>query len=135
VRRAVEKGVTEERASLGLGDPSLYVIVETEENAGRFRSSPAFLTVDEPVRLVHVISPSAGGEVRGYWLARGTLYLRHPAHPLAWPEVDAAVSKVLGGAPVAVKVCCRCLGPIHRAVLASTEPERCAKCAGSEVAS
>lgn len=48
------------------------------------------------IALVHVMSVSAGGEIRGYAIHDGTAYLRRPAYTGDWPEMDAEVSRVLG---------------------------------------
>ena len=45
----------------------------------------------------------SGGEIRGYELREdGRAHLRYPASPIEWPEVDAAVSRVLGWEVVTV---------------------------------
>jgi len=50
----------------------------------------------EEIRIVHVVSRTAGGEVRGYVIARGTLRLRGPAYAGVWSEMDALVARVTG---------------------------------------
>lgn len=48
-------------------------------------------------RLVHVISPHAFGEIRGYVLDEcGTLHLRHTGGTGEWTELDDAVCAALG---------------------------------------
>lgn len=47
---------------------------------------------DADLRIVHVVSGPAGGEIRGYVLTEdGALRLRLPAYPHAWPELDTEV--------------------------------------------
>lgn len=48
------------------------------------------------VQLVHVVSDHAGGEIRGYWLAHGALWLRMPCYSGPWAEMDVAVAAALG---------------------------------------
>jgi hypothetical protein len=52
---------------------------------------------DEPEEILHVISAFAGGEIRGYRRLRGeaSWKLRHPANPVSWTELDAAVAELL----------------------------------------
>lgn len=50
------------------------------------------------VRVVHVMSKPAGGEIRGYVLdAQGGLRLRLPAYAGDWPELDRAIVESLAG--------------------------------------
>lgn len=48
------------------------------------------------IGVVHVMSPHAGGEIRGYMIVDGELRLRLPAYSGAWTEMDEAVSAHLG---------------------------------------
>lgn len=56
--------------------------------------------VHEPVRIVHVMSKPAGGEIRGYVLtvADGQLRLRLPCYTGRWDEMDAEVLARVPGA-------------------------------------
>lgn len=53
---------------------------------------------DMPARLVHVINPAVGGEIRGYLLIAGKLHLRLPSYTGLWPAMDAAIAKRCDGA-------------------------------------
>lgn len=80
---------------------ALRVEVDDEKPVHRALGNSAFvgcaeIDPDEPVRVVHVISSAARGEVRGYVLVRGELRLRLPCYSGAWAEVDALVSAELG---------------------------------------
>lgn len=46
----------------------------------------------EPIRIVHVVSKSAGGEIRGYVIVRQELYERGPSY-MRWPAMDREVSR------------------------------------------
>lgn len=84
------------RLDLSLGDPPLYVLVDSPERCVAYgHVGPSWAHLDEEVQRVHVISPSAHGEVRSYWISRGALY-HADCHPMDWPEVDAEVSRVTG---------------------------------------
>ena len=49
------------------------------------------------VRRVHVLSLSAGGEIRSYELdSTGALRLALPCHGGQWPEMDREVARVVG---------------------------------------
>ncbi len=48
------------------------------------------------VVFVHVMSPAAGGEVRGYAVVDGVAHLRLPATPREWMEVDESVARATG---------------------------------------
>lgn len=79
---------------LPMGDPRLYVTVSPPQTPSTW-FGPSWGTVHEKIAKVHVISPSAGGEVRGYWLARGELWPCN-IHLVEWPELDAAVQEAIG---------------------------------------
>lgn len=72
----------------------LYLKIDPEK-----RHSPHLSFVNRPTRwdgigaIVHVISRPAGGEIRGYVLINGALYLRLPNYAGDWPELDAAVAR------------------------------------------
>lgn len=51
---------------------------------------------DAEAQLVHVISPAAGGEIRGYLLIEHKLHLRTPCYTGEWAEMDMAVGDQLG---------------------------------------
>lgn len=52
--------------------------------------------VDHEHRYASVISPHAGGEVRGYRLtADGRAWLGSPTYGGKWPDLDAAVARAL----------------------------------------
>lgn len=72
-----------------------YVLVDREPTTQGHGAQAACL-YGERVRFVHVMSPHAGGEVRGYTLHGGVLWLRAPCYQGAWPEVDAIVGAMLG---------------------------------------
>lgn len=55
---------------------------------------------DAAGQLVHVISPHAGGEIRGYLLIEHRLHLRLPCYSGEWPEMDMAVGDHLGAVVV-----------------------------------
>lgn len=55
-------------------------------------------------QLVHVISPAAGGEIRGYVLIEHRLHLRIPCYSGEWPEMDMAVGDLLGALVVPYRV-------------------------------
>ncbi len=73
----------------------LYLLVDPPEKVDQ-RLGPGWAKSGEDLRVVHVISPAARGEIRGYWLIRGHACQRRPDHLGAWPELDAEVSRVLG---------------------------------------
>lgn len=54
------------------------------------------------LELLHVMSVPAGGEIRGYQRPRGksdaAWTVRQPCYTGDWPEVDAAVAALVGGA-------------------------------------
>ena len=52
----------------------------------------------DTARVVHVMSKSAGGEIRGYVLIDGVLRQRGPCHSGPWPVLDAAVLARVDGA-------------------------------------
>jgi len=86
----------EKRVELALGEPNLYVLFGAPEGASRSFGPSWADWVEDKVAKVHVISPSAGGEVRGYWLTRGALYFALPLYPMEWPELDAEVERATG---------------------------------------
>lgn len=56
----------------------------------------------EQLRVIHVLSRPAGGEIRGYVLTDDdVLRLRLPEYAGAWPALDAAVSSRVGARSVA----------------------------------
>lgn len=58
---------------------------------------------DDKVRVVHVLSKHAGGEIRGYVITDdGVLRLRLPCYTGAWPALDEAVRSRVGAASVEV---------------------------------
>jgi hypothetical protein len=89
------KTTIEKRVPLTIGTPPLYVLFSTPAPAHR-TFGPSWLKEWELVAKVHVISPAAGGEVRGYWLTGGCLYLAYPLYPERWEELDAEVSMRTG---------------------------------------
>lgn len=84
-----------DRHDLTIGTPPLYVLVDPPEKSTQ-HLGPGWLPWGNDLRVVHVISPAAKGEVRGYWLVRGWACKREPDYIGHWPEVDAEVSRVLG---------------------------------------
>jgi hypothetical protein len=77
----------------------LYLLVDDPRPVGS--RSVAFvgdgkLHPQMPVQFVHVISPPAGGEIRGYVWVSESLRLRSPCYSGEWLDMDAAVSKALG---------------------------------------
>lgn len=105
---AVQDSRTVEEA-FELGD----LRVEVDDPVPVTRQTAAFVGDDlvkpgTQVRVVHVISKPARGEVRGYVLVEGetALRLRTPCYSGDWPEMDAAVQRrvleivdpLLGGA-------------------------------------
>lgn len=62
---------------------------------GAFIGDSAF-SVDDRIRVVHVISKPAKGEIRGYVWIGDELRLRLPARPGDWPALDAYVAHELG---------------------------------------
>lgn len=89
----------------GIGDmftettTAVYLLIDAERPAG-WHLGPPGLHPDTPVRVIHAISRWAGGEVRGWIWTEKRLYLRHPASPESWPELDALVEKALGASRV-----------------------------------
>lgn len=82
--------------TLTLGDPPCYLLRGPEQPSGTYFGPPR-ATLGERVSKVSVISPAAGGEVRGYWLLRGALWIgAGPNEPRDWPELDAEVARVTG---------------------------------------
>jgi len=80
--------------------PGVYIEVDGPRRAG-YREVGVYgmaIEIDDTVTPVHVISDHAGGEIRGYALVHGRLWLRKPCHTGLWPEMDAAVSAALGAA-------------------------------------
>lgn len=90
----------------GLGDmftestTAIYLLIDAESSASWTMTTR--LHHDERVRLVHAISRWAGGEVRGYVWHGDSLYLRRPANPEDWPELDALVEQATGARVKAV---------------------------------
>ena len=87
----------------GIGDmhergTAVYLLIDAERKAGWHLVTE--LDPEEPVRVVHAISRWSRGEIRGWVWARGRLFLRHPATPAEWPELDALVCEALGVAGV-----------------------------------
>jgi hypothetical protein len=87
-------------------DGRLYLLVKEHPHyhngfSGHVHAG-AFLGYDEPFATVHVMSPPAGGEIRGYLRIEGMLYLRPQANPPEWDALDVEVSRQLG-CPVVVK--------------------------------
>lgn len=98
--------------------PPAASLVGRHELPGFGDHSPLFIDVDPPRRftvdardparsrrdlapgdeymVIHVISKPAGGEVRGYVLAKGVAFVRYPTTPRDWPEVDAALASAIG---------------------------------------
>lgn len=74
---------------------AVYLLIDAERTAG-WHLGPPSMKPDEKVRVVHVISRWAGGDIRGYVWHRNHLHLRHPCSPESWPELDALVAQVLG---------------------------------------
>ena len=81
--------------TLTLGDPPCYLLRGPEQRTD-VRVGPPWAKFGEPIAKVSVIAPARGGEVRGYWLFRGALWLAHPLCPLEWAELDAEVARVTG---------------------------------------
>lgn len=86
-----------EKIQIGLGE--LYAIIDSkpvELHAWGIRGVP----LDARGRIVHVIDPNAGGEVRGYFLlGDGLLRLRASGsvgYGPPWPECDQAMATALG---------------------------------------
>ncbi len=59
----------------------------------------ATIPVGTPIRIVHVMSTHSRGEIRGYVLIEGRLYLRIPCSVGAWAQMDVAVSAAVN-API-----------------------------------
>lgn len=78
-----------------LGDPDVHTPGDARAASAGFPLEP-FATY----RTVHAISKYQGGEIRGYVAtpadAPVKLFVRYPATPADWPELDAAVCAVLG---------------------------------------
>lgn len=93
-------GTIEDAAARGV----LRLEVDDERPLHRLNGSAIVggerVDADEPIRVVHVISTYAGGEVRGYVLARGRLHLRLPCYTGRWAEMDAWVAAQLGATVV-----------------------------------
>lgn len=97
---ATEAAAAEDEVARAFADGRLRVEVDAPRTAAWLGHSQFVgcngIAPHEEVRLVHVISRTAGGEVRGYVIARGTLRLRGPAYAGDWPEMDAAVVRATG---------------------------------------
>lgn len=55
---------------------------------------------DGHIDLIHVMSKSAGGEIRGYAREHGSnkpWKIRTPNYLGAWPELDAEIGRLTGG--------------------------------------
>lgn len=81
----------------------VYAIVEMPRPATYdARASEAALVLRKEVpigdhlQIVHVISRWAGGEIRGYIIHKDRAFVRYPASPREWPELDRVVEKTLG---------------------------------------
>ena len=64
--------------------------------SGHVRSGEFIRWEGDKFATVHVVSKPAGGEIRGYVRLGGVLFLRTPAYPPSWDDLDLAVSKRLG---------------------------------------
>lgn len=86
LRRALEEGALR----IEVDEPR-----ELRSTKGRitFNGDEAF-DAETRVRVVHVISKPAGGEIRGYAIVDGELYGRGPYHT-DWPALDALVRSTL----------------------------------------
>ena len=73
---------------------ALYIHVDPQHAAhGSAFEAGHFLKAGTPYRVVHVVSRWRGGEVRGYILADGKLFLQST---MDWPELDERVQRELG---------------------------------------
>lgn len=103
--------VLERRELAGMVDPegnpvepgAVYLLIGRPEiHNGDVRAPSAGfpLKAFDTYRTVHAISKYAGGEVRGYVVtpadAPTRAFVRYPASPADWPELDAAVCSALG---------------------------------------
>lgn len=91
--------VSAERAAFDAGD--LYLIVKdhpryNDREWSSHVNARAFFGYSKPFATVHVISRSAGGEIRGYMWLEGLLYLRMPSYPPDWANLDLEVSRHVG---------------------------------------
>lgn len=86
---------------------ALYLLVDKEETNKLFRElnvaeqSRIIPEGEEPeqfvrARFIHVMSRPQKMEIRGYAIIDGWAYLRLPARPLEWGQVDRMVQMVLG---------------------------------------
>lgn len=105
-KKQIAENEKQEAIANGLRDGWLRVDVDQHES-----SVPPYLNVvgykpalatngvtvlPRTMRFVHVMSRSAGGEIRGYALIDGRAYLRLPNYAGEWPELDTAVAVALG---------------------------------------
>lgn len=92
------------RINLSLG--ALYATLDEPREWTRAGGSPWIVpdSMDPgPGRLVHIMSPAAGGEIEAYVLdAHNRLHVRRPNRVL-WPGLDAAVCAALGAVLAAPK--------------------------------
>ena len=87
-RNAVEQAIA---------DGHLSIVVDPERRLGNYGFvGDRNYGPEIPIRVVHVMSRPAGGEIRGYVLVDGELRLRIPCYTGHWPEMDAAVSRHIG---------------------------------------
>lgn len=77
------------------GQGGIYLLVNDPEPATTWYG-PLWAKPHTPVGLINVISRHCRGQVRGYWVIDGALYICTPDLKLSWPEMDAAVSAALG---------------------------------------
>lgn len=88
--------LTDRRVELPIGEPPLYLLFSEAATSSPWWG-PGWLGLkDSPASTVHVMSPAAGGEVRGYWSVNGALWLRYPTNVVEWSVVDLAVAGTLG---------------------------------------
>lgn len=97
---------TENEVEAAFTAGNVYLIVDAPKRFGYF--APGFVDArsvghNDELRLVHVISRSAGGEIRSYVLDESNvLHLGRPAYTSDWPEMDAAVAQRVSATRVVV---------------------------------
>ena len=74
---------------------AIYLSIDPERSHGSDDRSLG-LRWDSGVRVIHAVSRWHGGEVRGYVWHGDRLYVRHPASPKNWPELDTLVEQATG---------------------------------------